>query len=208
MTADPPPSRPIVIVDTETSGLYPELGHQIWDLAILDYGADGSRREHQWFIQPDLRRADPGALAVGGYYERTAGLVPVREHDPAGENGRWWSSPAQVAAKVAVLLDGATPLIAVPTFDIPFLRAFLLEHGQILTAHYRARDIGSMAYGYLHGRKAAGESLCCIPDMDAGTDDFAVALGVDPGRFERHAALGDCRLVEAMLDVMTGVPKP
>jgi hypothetical protein len=40
--------------------------------------------------------------------------------------------------------------------------------------------------------------------MDAGTDDFARALGVDPGQFERHSALGDCRLAGLMLDIIEG----
>jgi hypothetical protein len=65
-----------------------------------------------------------------------------------------------------------------------------------------------MAYGYLSACLALGvegrDAALGVPDMDAGTDDFARALDVDPGQFERHSALGDCRLAGLMLDIIEG----
>jgi hypothetical protein len=44
-----------------------------------------------------------------------------------------------------------------------------------------------------------------MSDKDALRQAIDKALqtgGVDPEKFERHSALGDCRLVDAMLDVV------
>ena len=106
------------------------------------------------------------------------------------------------------MLDGATILCANPAFDTGFLAALLNKHGHAACWHYRLRDIGSMAYGYLSACLALGvegrDAALGLPGIDAGTDDFARALGVDPDRFERHSALGDCHLLAAMLDVIEG----
>lgn len=200
-------TRRHLIVDSETTGL-DETRHEIWELAILDR-EDG--REHLWRMKPDLVKADPQALAVGRFYERTASdmcggcVSPDRAYDLMNWTRRdpyEWSAPGALAAAIAPLLDGATIIGATPDFDTRFLRAFLNRHGHAATWHYRIRDIGSMAHGYL--RRAPGLYHGELPPMDAGTDNFAAALGVDTGKFERHSALGDCRLVNAMLDVIEG----
>ena len=41
--------------------------------------------------------------------------------------------------------------------------------------------------------------------LDAGTAEYAEALGVDPCMFRLHSALGDVLMMAAMLDVITGV---
>jgi len=43
-----------------------------------------------------------------------------------------------------------------------------------------------------------------VPSMDASTADFARALELDLLSFEAHTALGDARMLGAMLDVITG----
>jgi DNA polymerase III epsilon subunit-like protein len=111
-----------------------------------------------------------------------------------------WSAPEALAAVVAPLLDDATVIAANPAFDAGFLAAFLRDHGQAPTWHYRLRDIGSMAWGAL-------ARLCDFPDtlpLDASTDDLAQALGIDLSTFDRHTALGDCQLVAAMLRAIEG----
>jgi DNA polymerase III epsilon subunit-like protein len=130
--------------------------------------------------------------------------------DVAGYRGAdaYWSAPRKLAPILARLLDGATIVAANPTFAAGFLTALLRKHGQAATWHYRLRDIGSMAYGYLSACLALGvegrDAALGVPSIDASTDDFAKALGVDPDQFERHSALGDCRLLAAMLDVIEG----
>jgi hypothetical protein len=216
--------RPQIIVDTETTSLTPDYASGtgvIWELALIERGQREPRvkpDEHLWRMKPDLAKANAEALTVGRFYERTAGMCktctsPSRAYDltvPAlpRRDDPEWSSPSALAAEVAPLLHNVTLIAANPTFDAGFLTAFLNARGQAATWHYRLRDIGSMAWGWLSGRNthfyADATGHYPLPDMDAGTDDFARALGIDPDSFERHSALGDCRLVAAMLDVMEG----
>lgn len=199
-------TRPQIIVDCETTALLPDYASGrgvIWELALIDR-ATGSER--LWLMKPDLAIADPAALAVGRYYDRTAGMC----RSCPRYNGAWdlvtmtgrgdpeWSDPAALAEVAARLLDNATLIAANPAFDAGFLAAFLNRHGQAATWHYRLRDIGSMAWARL---RASGLHS---PAMDASTAEFAVALGVDPEQFGLDTALGDCRLVAAMLDVIEG----
>jgi hypothetical protein len=202
-------SRDVVILDTETTSLKPDYvtgAGVIWELAVQVRPAEGASREHLWRMKPDLAAADPTALGVGHFYERTYEMCgqctsTSRAYDLIGTDDPHWSAPDALAAEVARLLDGATIIAANPTFDAGFLTAFLNASGHAATWHYRLRDIGSMAYG-----ATMQPSFAESAQMDASTDDFARALGVDPGRFERHSALGDVRLVAAMLDRIEGAP--
>jgi DNA polymerase III epsilon subunit-like protein len=194
-----------LIVDTETTGLDPSR-HEIWELAVIDRE---SGTGYLWRLKPDLVKADPGALRVGRYYERTGDMCrtcrPGRVHDltlDEGDDAAEWSGPEALAAHLAPLLDGATIIAANPAFDAGFLTAFLNHHGEAATWHYRLRDIGSMAWGWLQAHHLPHH--LAVPDMSAGTDDLARELGVEPEKFERHSALGDCRMVAAMLDVIEG----
>jgi hypothetical protein len=199
-----------IIADCETTSLaadYASGRGVIWELALIERDTG---REHLWRMKPDLAKADPGALTVGRYYERTAGMCkicgsPDRAHDlaqvpPLRHDSPEWSSPSAVAAEVAPLLHDVTLIAANPAFDAGFLAAFLNHYGQAATWNYRLRDIGSMAWAWLQGGHLPHH--LATPAMDAGSDDFAAALGVDPAGFERHSALGDCRLVAAMLAVI------
>jgi hypothetical protein len=204
--------RRALIVDCESTSLTPDYATGagvIWELAAIERG---TARSFLWRMKPDLAKADPTALGVGHFYDRTAGMcercTPKRAHDltlppPSGDQPEW-SAPEALAADVARLLDGATVIGANPTFDANFLTAFLKHYGQAGTWHYRLRDIGSMAHGWLHGYDKARDRPASRPPIDASTDDFARALGVDPDSFERHSALGDCRLVAAMFDAIEG----
>lgn len=210
-------TRPEIIVDVESTSLvadYATGSGVIWELALIERDAAGRVNEHLWRMKPDLARADPSALAVGRFYERTAKMcqtcTPSRARDLTGFMGprddMEWSAPDALAAEVAPLLHNVTLIAANPAFDAGFLTAFLNVNGQAATWHYRLRDIGSIAWGWLNGRNTHEYASCTgryvVPAMDASTDDFARALGVDPEPFDRHTALGDCRLVDAMLRVM------
>lgn len=203
-----------IVVDCETTAIEPSYdtgSGTIWELAAIELGGPVADAEHVWRMKPDLAKADPGALRVGRYYERTSVM-----HEPgrisgiadltrfADREGRWlcWSEPGALAAHLAPMLDDATLIAANPTFDAGFLTAFLRANGQAPTWHYRLRDIGSMAWAWL--QKGDPEAPEHGLPMDASTDDFAFALGIELGQFERHSALGDCRLLAAMLRVIEG----
>lgn len=198
-----------IIVDVESTSLVPDYetgSGVIWELSAMKRGAG---RQHLWRVKPNLARADPAALRVGQFYERTDGMLSFTvepntwdlAHPASRGQTPYWSSPALLAAIVAPMLDDAVLIAANPTFDAGFIAAFLRYYGQAPTWHYRLRDIGSMAYGYLCSSDNPGFA---VPPIDASTDEFAVALGVDPGGFQRHTALGDCLMAAAMLDVIEG----
>jgi DNA polymerase III epsilon subunit-like protein len=200
-------TRRTVILDTETTGL-DATRHEVWEVAVIELGDKGElSAEHVWRMVPDLTRADPGALQVNRYYERTGGMIlhsdPDTVCDFAGRRSAnpYWSSRPKLAPVLARLLDDATIVAANPTFDAGFLAVFLGAHGEAPTWHYRLRDIGSMAYGWSRMRGLPPRE---IPALDASTDDFARALRVDPDKFQRHSALGDCRLLAAMFKAITG----
>ncbi len=225
-------NRPVIIVDCETTSLVPNYASrtgEIWELAMIERDC-GAMRLYR--MEPDISRANGKALSVGRFHERTAEMrQPWLAEVQPGHGAIWdltepgdafWSSPADLAPHVAGLLDGATLVAANPAFDAGFLSAFLSHYGcKTAPWHYRLRDIGSMAWGWLNGYEAAMQIAAAevpvarellatlagtmpVPGADAGTEDFARALGIDPGQFDRHTALGDCRLVAAMLDVIEG----
>jgi DNA polymerase III epsilon subunit-like protein len=201
-------SRPVVILDTETSGLWPELGHEVWEVGAIEYS--NGRREHMWRTEPHLATADPEALEVNQYHLRTMTM----QHGPAGAHdltaasrptskGLYWSDPAALAAELEAFLRDVTIVGAVPGFDERFLTPLLRWYRHEPTWHYRVRDIQSLTIGYLSALSHAGHIEAGeIPPLDAGTDDLAVALCIDPAGYDRHSALGDCRLTAAMLDIV------
>src|SRR2546423_1448744 len=148
-----------IIVDCETTSLTPsyEDGRgTIWELAVISLDGEHGPVERLWRMKPDASLADPAAPAAGRYYERTQGMrgccATVDDlMEPLDPYRLRWSNPQALAPVVARYLDGATIIGAVPSFDAGFLAAFLRAHGEAPTWHYRLRDIGSLAFGYLSG---------------------------------------------------------
>lgn len=205
--------RGTIFLDTETTGLYPEAGHEVWDIALIARentrvvhpdGPDtleSQDREYQWFVKPDLRRADPNALRINRFYERTAGVK--------------WSNPEEVAAEIAQLFDGAHIVGMVPDFDIRHLSVFLRKHGQCPAHHYHLIDAETLAVGYMTGaqheamlwgnttsRVLAGVSAVDAPSWRS--DDLSAALGVGVPTEDRHTALGDARWARNIYDAVMG----
>jgi DNA polymerase III epsilon subunit-like protein len=200
----------IASVDCETTGLDPAR-HTAWDIAIAL--GDGTKR--QWFIKPNLATADPMALRIGRYYERTADL----QASGSRKQGPKWADPDKTAAEIARLLNGATLLGHNPSFDAAFIAAFLRRHGHILTADHHLIDTGTLVTGFMAGLRQ-GTRLALRPDggLPASVDldalypapkgkhlaDVARAVGVDPMKFEQHTALGDAHLALATYSVVMG----
>ena len=181
----------LAFVDVETTGLYPEHGHEIWDIGLIHRWDEADDAEYQWFIEPDRTIADPGALPVGGYYQRT--------RNPK------WSDPAEVAPRLARLLDGAVLVGSSTWFDAGFLQAFLRRHGECGTWSRHLVDVRQRAIGYLLGQGAVasrrgrtGRRLV----EDGRTSSRAV--GVDLGQFRAHEALEDARIARAVYDATGG----
>lgn len=152
----------LVWVDVETTGLDPAR-HDLWEVAVVE--ADGT--EHVWTMWPDLTVAEPAALRINGFYDRTAG--DWDEDDP----------PA-VARAVARLTAGRRLAGACPWFDAAFLDVFLRRYGYAPAWSHRHLCVETYAAGAL---RADPVSL----------SDTAAALGLTlPDG--RHSALVDARL--------------
>jgi DNA polymerase III epsilon subunit-like protein len=178
--------------DTECSGL-DAARHHAWDIAVIIREPGMADSVHQWYVKPDLSTAEPAALRIGRYYERTAGLLPPLSR----KTGPKWTDPAKLAATLASLLDGAVLVGANPSFDAGFISALLRAHGQVLTADYHLLDAGSLVLGWNRG---TGRSLDGPLKMDAAIR----ACGLDPASYEAHTALGDARAVRDCWDTVMG----
>lgn len=167
----------VAFIDTETTGLDPER-HEVWEVGII---VDGF--EHHYAIRPDLTKADPTALNIGRFYERTTVF-----------KWEWWT-PKLAAETIARRLDGRHLVGAIPWFDDRFLRAFLNANGHQGTWHYHLIDVEALAVGYL---AAKGEHV----ELPYRSKDLSRLVGVDPDDFEAHTALGDARWAKAVYEAV------
>lgn len=147
----------LVYLDTETTGLDPDR-HEVWELA---YAVDDGPI-HSGVMFHSLRHADPKALAMNGYWERTKDAKPEVWADL--ENG----------ARFA--LEGATLVGANPAFDAAFLRA----RWGVTPWRYRLFDIEAYAMGALgwdepKGLAAIAERLAIGEGLDIPAPDHTAA---------------------------------
>jgi DNA polymerase-3 subunit epsilon len=151
-----------IFIDCETSGLDPSR-HEVWEIAAVE--EDGT--EHIWRVEPDLTFAEPGALRINGYYDRTAAIVE-------------WDQPEDVAGAIAYLTADKILAGAVPSFDAGFLELFLRANGYCPAWSHRLLCVETYAAGRLGA-------------LPVSLSDTARALGI-PIPDGRHSALVDARL--------------
>lgn len=212
----------IVFADVETTGIRPDNGAQIWELALIvrDENVDadtltiqrGEDREYLWHIRPDLEHADPVALKIGGYYQRckaadrAIGDAEVIAHPdlgtPGGEVRKAFPYAWTVARFVAGLLDGAHLVAANPHFDGGHLDAFARAHGHCLTVDYHYTDIASLVRGWAAADQRRGDGLVATR-FPLKLHQAAQAVGIDPFTgYQVHSALDDARLLRDVFDAV------
>jgi DNA polymerase III epsilon subunit-like protein len=187
--------RPLVWIDTETTSLRHD--RRAWEIAVIVRRDGHPDHEQTWLVDAndlDLGNADPQALAVGRYYDR---------HPQAGRSAdRYVLPPPELNALIQVeeVTRGAVLLGSNPGFDTEVLGARMRANGICPSWHYHPIDVPTLALGVLLGR---GEPVPYREDGTVGSDDLCRAFGLDLAGYERHTALGDCRLFRDLYDAAT-----
>jgi len=176
---------PLCFVDTEADGVHP--GRRPWEIAIIRRDENGER-ETSFFVEIDLRTADPFGLKIGGFYDRHPYGRFLSGQNTDYDPGDPSPMTAPVAAEwVARWTHGAHLVGAVPNFDSEVFDRLLRDHGLAPSWHYHLIDVEALAVGY-----AAAKGISIAPPWSS--DELMDAIGVEkPSEEERHTALGDAR---------------
>ncbi|GAA4929064.1 hypothetical protein GCM10023224_05610 [Streptomonospora halophila] len=199
--------RPLAFLDTETTGLDPDL-HDVWEIGLILQRPFMDDVEAAWMIRPDLTHADPKALEISRFYHRFYSFGDGRD-DPVGAGRLTHGDPdvvhqpvdaAEVAHALAELLAGAVIVGVNPAFDVAFLSRWMRRHGHVWTAHYRTIDVTTLGLGHL---------ILDCPDypvrgMVPSSETVSTMLDIEPAGYERHTALGDARWAKAQYDRLLG----
>lgn len=168
-----------VVLDTETTGLEPELGHRIIEVGgveLMNRRLTG-RRLH-YYLQPD-REIDEGALEVHGI---------TREF--LQDKPRF----ADVHSDILAFVSGAEVIIHNAPFDVAFLNHELARLGDPdLRIENRCRILDSLALArQLH------------PGQRNGLDALCKRYRIDNSARQLHGALLDAEILADVYLAMTG----
>lgn len=196
---------PLAFLDTETTGLDPFV-HDPWEIAVIFREGDLDT-EHTFRIEPDLTNADPKALDINRYYERTSA------------DGWQWEDRQKTAARLYGLLNGVVLVGSNPSFDAEMLtHLFGRYYAEPKPWLYRTVDIATLAAGYRYGQGKSGAYggdfafQADYPQVPYKSYELSRAVGVEPpAKDVAHTALGDARWAKAVYDAVTrqaGDPTP
>jgi DNA polymerase-3 subunit epsilon len=165
-----------IVLDTETTGLEPEAGHRVIELACLELsGRRPTGRHFHRFLNPE-RNVDLGATQVHGLTSEDLADKP-----------RF----ADIADEFLDFVGGAELLIHNADFDVAFLNAELARIGRPrLESVCTVADTLAMAREMHPGKKNSLDALC---------ERYAV----DHSRRTLHGALLDAQLLADVYIAMT-----
>jgi DNA polymerase-3 subunit epsilon len=168
-----------VILDTETTGLEPELGHRIIEIGCIEVvSRRRTGRVFHRYLRPD-REIDPGALQVHGI---TAEFL-------AGQ-----PRFAEVAAEWVEFVRGAELVIHNAPFDVAFLDA---ELARLPEAPGTVGDLCQVLDTLALARQMH-------PGQRNGLDALCKRYSVDNSHRDLHGALLDADLLLEVYLAMTG----
>jgi len=179
-------------LDTETITLA-RKADVIWEIGIvrttmLHHVTD----RHTMQVRPDLYVSDPAALDVGRFEDRFCLST--------GEAGSWLAEEGgearlyrnltrgQVYRAVWDLLTGQIVVGNVPWFDTTRLEDAVYACTDIRKPppwHHHLIDVENLIAG----------AFGVVPPWNS--ENLSRLVGVDPGQFDRHTALGDCEWARA-----------
>jgi DNA polymerase-3 subunit epsilon len=166
-----------LVLDTETTGLDPNDGHRIVEVACLELiNHLPSGRHFHKYVNPD-RDMPTEAFNVHGLSEEF-----LKDH----------SSFADIAEEFLTFIGAEKLVIHNAGFDLKFLNAELRFAGQPSIDHGRAIDTLSMARRAFPGAQASLDALCR-------------RFGIDNSARTKHGALLDAELLaEIYLELVGG----
>jgi DNA polymerase-3 subunit epsilon len=169
-----------VILDTETTGLEPELGHRIIEIGCIEIvNRRRTGRRLHWYLCPD-REIDFGALQV---------------HGITAEFLRGQPRFADVAAELRDFIGGAELIIHNAPFDVAFLDKEFGSLGDSAAA--RVTDVCAVLDTLALARRMH-------PGQRNGLDALCKRYGVDNSQRDLHGALLDAELLLDVYLAMTG----
>lgn len=168
-----------IVLDTETTGLEPELNHRIIEIGCVELvNRRPTGRSFHRYLNPE-RDIDDGALAVHGISRTELDGQP-----------RF----AQIAEELLAFLSGAELVIHNAAFDVAFLDAELArlpgERRQV-GALCQVLDTLALARELHPGQRNSLDALC-------------KRYGIDNSARELHGALLDARILADVYLAMTG----
>jgi DNA polymerase-3 subunit epsilon len=168
-----------IILDTETTGLEPELGHRIIEIGCIEVvNRRRTGRVFHRYLRPD-REIDPGALQVHGL---TAEFLQGQPRF------------ADVAAEWLEFVRGAELVIHNAPFDVAFLDA---ELARLDGSPGRVGDVCEVLDTLVLARRMH-------PGQRNGLDALCKRYSVDNSHRDLHGALLDADLLLEVYLAMTG----
>jgi DNA polymerase-3 subunit epsilon len=168
-----------IVLDTETTGLEPDLGHRIIEIGCVELvNRRSTGRTFHKYLNPE-RAIDEGALAVHG----------ISRADLDGK-----PKFAEIVEELMLFIGGAELVIHNAAFDVAFLDAELARiQGQARTiaALCRVLDTLALARSMHPGQRNNLDALC-------------KRYSIDNSRRELHGALLDARILADVYLAMTG----
>jgi DNA polymerase III subunit epsilon len=165
-----------IVLDTETTGIGPELGHRIIEIGCVELdGRQFAGREFHQYINPE-RDSDPDALRVHQLSTAFLSSKPVFAH---------------ISHAFLEFVRGAELLIHNAPFDVGFINSELAKLGL-----GRIEEICTIT-------DTLGMAKRLYPGQRNGLDALCKRLGVDNSARTAHGALLDATLLAEVYFEMT-----
>jgi DNA polymerase-3 subunit epsilon len=168
-----------IVLDTETTGLEPDLGHRIIEIGCVELvNRRSTGRTFHKYLNPE-RAIDEGALAVHG----------ISRADLDGK-----PKFAEIVEELLLFVGGAELVIHNAAFDVAFLDAELARiQGQARTIAELCRVLDTLAL-----------ARSMHPGQRNNLDALCKRYSIDNSRRELHGALLDARILADVYLAMTG----
>ncbi len=166
-----------VVLDTETTGLDPTLGHRVIEIAAIEMvNRQITGRDYHCYVNPE-REIDPGALEVHGI-----------SNEFLADKPRF----ADIAADFLKFIEGGELIIHNAPFDVAFLNAELENAGREPVTEFceMVTDTLKIARELHPGKRNSLDALC---------ERYAI----DNSARTLHGALLDTRLLAEVYLAMT-----